>query len=117
MGHSLMEGTESEGFHQVVDGGEPYGSRGVGGHTPVAARRKAYRTYFRAVGQAGAFELLAEEAAVEHPHPFQNRSSAILPYFHNASRTICAGIVLCYECLDCKIIDSLRAKPVAQSVI
>ena len=43
---------------------------GVGRHSPVAAGGEADAAYLWAVGEAGAFELLGEEAAEEGAEPF-----------------------------------------------
>ena len=49
----------------------PHGSAGVAGHAPVAAGTERDRADLRPVGQAAAFELLDEEAAVEIFQPVQ----------------------------------------------
>lgn len=49
----------------LVQFGEPELDLGVGWHAPVAARGEAHQADLRAVGHAGALELLGEEAPVE----------------------------------------------------
>ena len=48
---------------------EPEGAGGVGRHAPVATRTETHGTHLWSVGQAGAFELLREEAAQEGDEP------------------------------------------------
>ncbi len=55
----------------------PYTVESVGRHPPVATRRQAKCTNLRAVRQAGAFELLHEETAIEVFQPFQQCFSVI----------------------------------------
>ena len=45
---------------------------GVGRHAPVAARGEAHEADLRAVGHAGALELLAEETPVELLEPLED---------------------------------------------
>lgn len=49
----------------LVKFGDPEPDLGVGRHAPVAAWGEANKADLRAVGHAGALELLAEEAPVE----------------------------------------------------
>lgn len=49
----------------LVQFGDPEPDLGVGWHAPVAAWGEANKADLRAVGHAGALELLAEEAPVE----------------------------------------------------
>lgn len=49
----------------LVQFGDPEPDLGVGWHAPVAAWGEAHKADLRAVGHAGALELLAEEAPVE----------------------------------------------------
>ena len=49
----------------LVKFGDPELDLGVGWHAPVAAGGEAHKADLRAVGHAGALELLAEEAPVE----------------------------------------------------
>lgn len=41
----------------------------IGRHTPVTARRKAYRADLRAVGQAGTLKLIIEKSLDKQPKP------------------------------------------------
>ena len=49
----------------------PDAHAGVTRHAPVASGRERDRADLGAVGQAAAFELLLEEAAIEVPEPVQ----------------------------------------------
>ena len=57
----------------------PQPHHGVGGHTPVPPGAESCVAYFWSVGQAGALELLREEAAVEGPEPFEDDLPAVDP--------------------------------------
>lgn len=50
---------------------------GVGRHSPVAAGGEADAAYLWAVGEAGAFELLGEEAVEEGAEPFADGGAVV----------------------------------------
>lgn len=61
----------------VPSGVEKQSCHGVGRHSPVAAGGEADAAYFWAVGEAGAFELLGEEAAEEGAEPFADGGAVV----------------------------------------
>ena len=56
---------------------EPVGHSGIGRHSPIASRTEGATTHLGTVGQAGALELLTEEALVEGAEPLQHHVGSV----------------------------------------